>query len=165
VRTLKRFLRNPAATERFARSLASAVAAANPGALLLYGSLGAGKTTLTRALVASMPGGEEAEVASPSFTICNIYSTAPLVHHFDLFRLESGCGDEALEESLDDPAILSIVEWPERLSPRSLPADGLALRLKPGPEENSRRAECTALGPLGEQCLDLLRNCGQTTTC
>ena len=157
MRVLRRFLRNLAATESFGRTLAGAVAAANPGALLLFGCLGAGKTTLTRALVASLPGGEEAEVASPSFTICNIYSTAPLVHHFDLFRLDSGCGDEALEESLDDPSVLSIVEWPERLAPRFLPADGLALGLKPGPQEDSRQAECTALGPLGDQCLALLR--------
>jgi tRNA A37 threonylcarbamoyladenosine biosynthesis protein TsaE len=78
------------------------------------------------------------------------------VHHFDLYRLDFGNSDEALEESLDDPSVLSIVEWPERLSPRAAPVDGLALRLDAGPEENSRRAECSALGPLGEHCMALL---------
>ena len=38
-------------------------------ALYLRGTLGSGKTTLTRGLVAALPGGESAEVASPSFTL------------------------------------------------------------------------------------------------
>jgi tRNA threonylcarbamoyladenosine biosynthesis protein TsaE len=156
VRALKRLLADPAATALFGKALAEAVSSCNPGALLLYGCLGAGKTTLTRALVSSLAGGGQAEVSSPSFTTCNIYSTAPPVHHFDLYRLDSGSADEALEESLDDPSVLSIVEWSERLSPLAVPADGLVLRLTPGPEEDSRQAECTALGHLGEQCLLLL---------
>jgi tRNA A37 threonylcarbamoyladenosine biosynthesis protein TsaE len=79
------------------------------------------------------------------------------VHHFDLYRLDCGSSDEALEESLDDPSALSIVEWPERLSLRAAPVDGLALRLEAGPAEDSRRAECSAIGPLGEQCLALVK--------
>ena len=136
------------ATSDFALALARAIASRNPGALLLYGGLGAGKTTLTRLLVEALPGGRDAEVASPSFTICNIYCTAPLVHHFDLYRLESGCADEALEESLDDASVLTIVEWPERLADRALPEDGLVCRLTACGDQE-RRIELTALGSAG----------------
>ena len=102
-------------TRRFGQALAMSMAKVPPGALLLSGDLGAGKTALTRFVVEALPGGPEAEVSSPSFTICNIYCTAPEVHHFDLYRLEPGAPDEALEESLDDASILTIVEWPERM--------------------------------------------------
>ena len=129
-----------------------------PGALLLYGDLGAGKTALTRFAVEALPGGRDAEVSSPSFTICNIYCTAPLVHHFDLYRLEPGAPDEALEESLDDASILTIVEWPERMAARDLPGDGLACRLSAGDTDDGRAAALFALGPLGEQCLALFRS-------
>ena len=35
-------------------------------ALLLQGDLGSGKTTLTRSLVAALPGGDQAEISSPA---------------------------------------------------------------------------------------------------
>lgn len=159
MRPLTIVLEDAAATERFGRVLAAALLSANPGALLLYGPLGAGKTTLCRHLVRSLPGGETAEVASPSFTICNIYSTQPPVHHFDLYRLDAGCEDESLEESFDDTEILTIVEWPERLHPDTLPADGLRLCLGPGPGgPDSRQVECAAFGPCAKECLATLHS-------
>ena len=142
-------------TRRFGRILARSVMRASPGALLLYGDLGAGKTALARALVEALPGGDAAEVSSPSFTICNIYCTAPQVRHFDLYRLDPGTPDEALEESLDDPAALTIVEWPERMAQRDMPDDGLICRLEPGPDAGSRLAGLSAVGPLGKRCLDV----------
>ena len=128
-----------------------------PGALLLYGDLGAGKTSLTRFVVEALPGGDSAEVSSPSFTICNIYCTAPVVHHFDLYRLEPGSPDDALGESLDDDSVLTIVEWPERMAPYYLPDDGLICRLTAWETEQGRAAELSALGPCGERCLELYR--------
>lgn len=70
-----------------------------PRALYLYGSLGAGKTTFTRAFVSAFAGAEEAEVASPSFTICNEYPTHPEIFHADLYRLPENI---ALPEELHD---------------------------------------------------------------
>lgn len=142
-------------TRRFGQALAQSIMRVPPGALLLYGGLGAGKTTLTRAMVESLPGGESAEVASPSFTICNIYCTAPLVHHFDLYRLEPGTPDEALGESFDAASTLTIVEWPDHIAKRDFPDDGLICRLNAGQEEYARLAALSAIGPRGERCLEV----------
>ena len=135
--------------------LARAVRLCNPGALLLYGPLGAGKTTLVRFLVRALPGGDTAEVASPSFTIANIYCTAPVVHHFDLYRLEAGMREEALEESFDAPSILTVVEWPERLMEKDLPEEHVSCRLVRTPEEAA--AHFTGAGRAGGSFLEALR--------
>ena len=145
-------------TDRLGRVLAESMVRHNPGALLLFGELGAGKTTLVRMLVEALPGGPDAEVSSPSFTICNLYCTAPQVHHFDLYRLDSGCFDEALEESLDDAAVLTVVEWPERLVAHALPQDGIACTLVSCDTTTGllRQVTLTPLGPRGEHCLSLI---------
>ena len=140
-------------TELLGVCLARSILACNPGALLLYGPMGAGKTTLTRFLVRALPGGREAEVASPSFTIANIYCTAPVIHHFDLYRLENGACDEALEESFDAPAILTLVEWPERLAERDLPVQGVVCHLLR--DETRAEAVLAGFGPAGQMFMDV----------
>ncbi|MFC4256007.1 tRNA (adenosine(37)-N6)-threonylcarbamoyltransferase complex ATPase subunit type 1 TsaE [Altererythrobacter xixiisoli] len=80
----------------------------------LHGGLGAGKTTLARAIIAAL--GHEGDVPSPSFTIIETYDPPavrlPLVHA-DFYRLEHP--DEAEEIGLDhyriDAALLA--EWPD----------------------------------------------------
>ena len=62
----------------------------SPFSLLMTGDLGCGKTTLTRALVEALPGGESAETSSPSFTLCNVYPTTPPIVHCDLYRQGAG---------------------------------------------------------------------------
>lgn len=142
-----------AATRALGAALAGAVQGKNPGALLLYGDLGAGKTALVRALVGGLKNGKYAEVSSPSFTICNIYCTAPLVHHFDLYRLNQGEIPEDLDESLDHADVLTIVEWSERIRVKDLPGDGILCRLTALSPEGPRTAEFSALGPLARGCL------------
>ncbi len=121
-------------TSALARALATAVADYQrlyPDAplpvLLLMGDLGAGKTTFIRFLVEALPGGENAEVASPSFTLCNVYPTTPEVQHFDLYRLPPGSGDEMLEESLDAVTGLILIEWAEYLPGRVFPVDRIEM--------------------------------------
>jgi tRNA threonylcarbamoyladenosine biosynthesis protein TsaE len=106
--------------------LGAAVALAlRPGeAVCLTGPLGAGKSTLARALVRALTTPHE-DVPSPTFTIVQFYSGLqfPLAH-FDLYRLERA--DEAFEIGLDEALEegAAVVEWPERLGGR-LPPDRL----------------------------------------
>ena len=56
-----------------------------------HGEMGAGKTTFIRALCEVL-GVDPEEANSPSFSIINEYrsdTTAELIYHFDLYRLES----------------------------------------------------------------------------
>ena len=68
--------------------------------ILFYGDLGSGKTTFTRGFIEALPGGENAEVSSPSFTLCNSYPTTPSVIHCDLYRSEGALPDEVDEARL-----------------------------------------------------------------
>ena len=113
-------------TARLGALLAQKVLEEGPGlAILLQGGLGCGKTTLARAFVQALPGGAEAEVASPSFTICNVYPTTPQVFHADLYRAgPSHLPDEAAE-ALDGGNALLVLEWPECLLPQDMPGDAL----------------------------------------
>ena len=127
-------LNNLEQTRELALNLAAALrasAAENSGAplpvILLMGDLGAGKTTFIRFLVETLPGGENAEVASPSFTLCNVYPTTPEVQHFDLYRLPPGGSDEMLEENLDAGTGLILVEWAEYLPARVFPVDRIEM--------------------------------------
>lgn len=81
----------------------------------LSGGLGAGKTTLARAILAAL--GHEGEVPSPTFTIVESYASPPLrlrIAHADFYRLEDP--QEAQELGLDDyrEGGALIAEWPER---------------------------------------------------
>ena len=148
------------ATLKLGQALAHVALHSDLSVLLLQGELGAGKTTLVRGLVLALPGGKTAEVASPSFTICNLYSTKPPIHHYDLYRLEPFVTDEGLEESLEDPVVLTIVEWSERLLLRALPAMTLLVRLTETKDhttgQSARLANCSAPIAGGEVLLPLL---------
>jgi tRNA threonylcarbamoyladenosine biosynthesis protein TsaE len=101
-----------AATGAFGARIAQQL---RPGDVVaLSGGLGAGKTTLARAIIAAL--GHQGEVPSPSFAIIETYDPPavrlPLVHA-DFYRIERL--DELTELGLDDyreDAAL-IAEWPE----------------------------------------------------
>lgn len=86
-----------------------------PGDVIaLSGDLGAGKTTLARAIIAGC--GHAGEVPSPTFTILETYPdcTPPIVHA-DFYRLNEP--RDAEELGLDDyrEGAALIAEWPERV--------------------------------------------------
>jgi tRNA threonylcarbamoyl adenosine modification protein YjeE len=81
----------------------------------LAGEVGAGKTTLARALIAALSGDPNTEVPSPTFSLSQLYETPRLtVTHFDFYRL--GSAIEAREVGFDEAVATgaAIVEWPQQ---------------------------------------------------
>jgi tRNA threonylcarbamoyl adenosine modification protein YjeE len=82
---LVRFLPSEADTMRFGQDLALALKAGD--VLALEGDLGAGKTTLARALIRANAGDEGLDVPSPTFTLVQHYDGRVPLSHFDFYRL------------------------------------------------------------------------------
>jgi len=132
--------------------------------LLLDGSMGAGKTTFTRALAAGLGVDEPARVCSPTFTLCMVHPGSVTLVHVDLFRLadeeDEGMGGSAgfdalaLEEIAEDQLQLGaggslgrviVVEWAAKWSPP--PAEHLAIRLARVDGGRARSLQAAAQGP------------------
>ncbi|UCI31224.1 tRNA (adenosine(37)-N6)-threonylcarbamoyltransferase complex ATPase subunit type 1 TsaE [Mesorhizobium sp. B4-1-4] len=109
---LERLLADETQTARLGEDLALAVRAGD--VLALKGDLGAGKSTLARALIRTLADDARLDVPSPTFTLVQSYDTRIPVHHFDLYRLSSAreLDELGFEEALTQGAAL--VEWPER---------------------------------------------------
>jgi tRNA threonylcarbamoyladenosine biosynthesis protein TsaE len=111
-------LLDEAATQRLGARLASYM---KSGFILyLQGDLGAGKTTLTRALLRTL--GITGTLRSPSYALLEPYEFAldsPLqggtLHHFDFYRLENtplAWKEVGFETAFEAPHA-AIVEWPQ----------------------------------------------------
>lgn len=124
--------------------------------VLLRAELGSGKTTFARGFVSALPGSSDAEVASPSFNLANVYPTDPPVVHIDLYRLGEGFLDAGLEELLDAGHDASrrvvLVEWAEYLPDFLRPKSWIDLEL--AEEGPGRTARFTAHGPEASQWLE-----------
>ena len=156
-------LDNLDSTTAFGRALASVLKAGD--ALALEGDLGAGKTTLARA-IAEARGVDPGLVSSPTYVIANEYPPAregePPVVHVDAYRLTSVEDLDALGwDRLADGSSILLVEWPERIA-GALPRESTAtLRLR-ATGESARAVELDfpehwesreALAPLRELAL------------
>ena len=84
--------------------------------VLLRGSLGVGKTTLTRGIAEGLGFLDPAGVSSPSFTLVNVYPGRVPIYHVDLYRL-TGRRDlrsVGLDDFIGRDGV-TVVEWSERL--------------------------------------------------
>jgi tRNA threonylcarbamoyladenosine biosynthesis protein TsaE len=115
--------------------------------LLLFGDLGAGKTTLARGLIHAWVG-QPVETPSPTYTLVQTYDgPRGVLAHFDLYRLRGpeDLYEVGLYESFDEGAV--VIEWPERLGGWR-PANRIELRLSIDGAE--RTADIAGFGRLEE---------------
>ncbi|MCU0990190.1 MAG: tRNA (adenosine(37)-N6)-threonylcarbamoyltransferase complex ATPase subunit type 1 TsaE [Xanthomonadales bacterium] len=141
-------LPDEAATQRLGQILAPAV---RPGMVIyLEGDLGAGKTTLVRALIQAL--GHQGPVRSPTYSLVEVYVVSSLyLYHFDFYRFESP--EEFLDAGLDEyfsDNTVCLVEWPERAL-GYVPAPDLRLRLEHA--GSGRFLEAVAESQEGQQCI------------
>lgn len=90
----------------------------NSKILCFHAEMGSGKTTLIKALVKELGGGDQAN--SPTFGIVNEYQSMDgglLAYHFDFYRLhdEREALDLGFEEYLDQD-VWVFIEWPEKIA-------------------------------------------------
>lgn len=129
----------------------------------LKGGLGAGKTTLTRALLHAS--GYQGKVKSPTYTLVEPY-TIPLdgeqveLLHFDLYRM--GCAEEFLDAGFRESfngSTIHIIEWAENADALLEPPD---IIISLSFQEEGRQAVLSPASPKGGICLDRLTfTCGQ----
>lgn len=115
------------------------------GVVLLHGDLGAGKTTLTRGIVAGIKDAAADQVSSPTFTLIHDYGAG--VFHLDLYRLEGEAAIDTLGlDEIFDAARLVLVEWGEKLG-RRLPAARTEISIRAGVHDE-REIEITVVGEI-----------------
>lgn len=134
-------LHSLADTERLGQQLARLLF---PGAVVaLIGPLGAGKTTLTRAIAVALDV-DPRLIASPTFALVHEYPGRLPVYHFDAYRLNnvSEFVNLGVDEYFRGDGVC-LIEWADRVA-AALPAEYLQIELIPVGE--SRSAVLTARG-------------------
>ncbi len=144
-----RFLADEDATRELGAELAKIL---RPGLVIfLNGDLGAGKTTLARALLQAL--GYPGKVKSPTYTLVEIYVISSLyLYHFDFYRFNDPeeWQEAGFREYFNESSIC-LVEWPEKAGGLLPPADiEITLRVVGA----SRQAEIAAGTEKGRQCLN-----------
>jgi len=120
--------------------------ARTPLVLALRGDLGAGKSTLARAV--AQGAGVEGDVPSPTFNLVFRYETprGVQVHHLDLYRLEDPAEVWELGwQELGGAGDLVLIEWPQRAE-ALLPSPRWEVELEEAADPSVRRVAARAVG-------------------
>ena len=121
-------------TQNVGRSLGQM---ARPGEIyLLTGALGAGKTCLTQGIAWGV--GAPGYARSPTFVMVARYAGRLIIHHIDLFRVQSAqeAWDLGLEEYLYDGGVC-VVEWADQAA-ELFPSESIWINLAYGAGEQDR---------------------------
>lgn len=118
--------------------------------IALSGDLGAGKTTVVRALLREA--GVTGPIKSPTFAVLEPYVVSSLdFYHFDFYRFTGATEfDDVGFREFFGPARICAIEWPERVA-GSLPTPDLRVTLRV--QDLSREVEVVATSELGHRCL------------
>lgn len=138
--TEKQYLTN---SEEETRSLGKKFAKnLHPGDIFaIWGDLGAGKTTFIQGIAAGL--GYKKRVLSPTFIFVRPYNIdsekIKTLNHIDMYRIEKSGDLKSLgiEEFLNDPQAVSVIEWPERIN-KLLPESTKRIYLEKV-DENTRK--------------------------
>ncbi|MEN8136345.1 MAG: tRNA (adenosine(37)-N6)-threonylcarbamoyltransferase complex ATPase subunit type 1 TsaE [Thermodesulfobacteriota bacterium] len=114
--------------------------------IILSGSLGAGKTTMTQSIGAGLGVPANCYITSPTFSLMHEYQGRLTLYHMDLYRLSS-------EEEIEDLGFLeyiygdglSVIEWPNRLG-SLMPEEYLEIKLELQDTVDTRTARISAAG-------------------
>ena len=116
--------------------------------ILLFGEIGTGKTTLSRALINSLQKQnkeDETEVLSPTFNIVYEYDVGKSkVMHYDLYRLKTEKDLEQLGIFEQSTSNIKIIEWAEIIKDK--PNDRLEIYMSYEKEENMRKISFKGFG-------------------
>jgi tRNA threonylcarbamoyladenosine biosynthesis protein TsaE len=141
-------------TERIGEFLGALIN--SPEVIELRADLGGGKTTFTKGLVRGL--GSKDRVGSPTFTLNKIYKADHVeIHHFDFYRLnEPGVVSDQLEESLQNPRVITIVEWADIVK-GVLPENRITIEFKPVADNEDERVVTFKVPPSKLEIIERLR--------
>jgi tRNA threonylcarbamoyladenosine biosynthesis protein TsaE len=155
INQLQTVLKDEHQMHAYGEKIAQAICQINAPLLIFFsGDLGAGKTTLSRGILAGL--GHKGSVKSPTYTLVEPYDLdIGKVFHFDLYRLVDP--EELYDIGFDDylsEAQLCMVEWPDKGGSLVPKAD---ISLQINSNETGREVILTAQTSLGSQCVNPLR--------
>ncbi len=119
-------------TEELSKKISKSVKCGD--CILLYGEIGAGKTTFTKFLLENL--GVKSIVSSPTFTLLNEYTGKFPIYHFDMYRISSSeelyeLGFEDYIDSKNSKFVetgLTLIEWPDNVKD-ILPKDRIEIEI------------------------------------
>ena len=116
--------------------------------ILLFGEIGVGKTTLTRALINNIQNEkkeDETEVLSPTFNIVYEYEVGGFkIMHYDLYRLKTEKEVQQLGIFEQNINSIKLIEWAEII--KNKPVNRLEIYMSYEEKLNSRKIDFKGFG-------------------